>query len=74
MKQAISILTANALSPSLLTANERLDEVAALLAVGVIRLKLHQSSHLSADQRESSLDLAADKSGDGSVDNSYGVQ
>lgn len=53
----------NALHPSRMTAAERLDEVAEILAVGLLRLKANKSSGLSADAGESSLDGAAHQSG-----------
>lgn len=53
----------NALSPDRMTAAERLDEVADILAVGLIRLKARKSSRLSADRGESSVDFMARQSG-----------
>ncbi|MDK9720423.1 MAG: hypothetical protein OEL53_04480 [Rhodospirillales bacterium] len=53
----------NALSPNRMTAAERLDEVAEILAVGVMRLAALKSSALSAHTRESSLDLFPYQSG-----------
>ena len=53
----------NALDPALMTAAERLDEVAELLARGLIRLRVRQSSQVSADQGESCLDFPPDRSG-----------
>lgn len=53
----------NALSPDRMTAAERLDEVAGILAVGVMRLAALKSSALSAPTRESSLDFLPDQSG-----------
>ncbi|WP_096701358.1 hypothetical protein [Magnetospirillum sp. 15-1] len=53
----------NALSPDRMTAAERLDEVANILATGLIRLKARKSSRLSADARDSSLDFMAGQSG-----------
>ena len=46
----------NALKPDRMTAEERLDEVAEILAAGLMRLMSRQSSPLSADLGESSLD------------------
>jgi hypothetical protein len=46
----------NALSPDRMSAAERLDEVADILAAGLIRLKARKSSGLSADARGSCLD------------------
>jgi hypothetical protein len=52
----------NGVDPGRLSASERLDEIAEILAVGLMRLKLRKSSHLSAESRESSLDCAAQQS------------
>jgi hypothetical protein len=46
-----------------MTAEERLDEVAEILAAGLSRLIAKQSSRISADHGESSLDCAGDQSG-----------
>jgi hypothetical protein len=54
---------ANALSPDRMSACERLDEVAAILAFGLVRLRARQSSRLSAVSENSSLDFAACQSG-----------
>jgi hypothetical protein len=53
----------NALDPSLLTARERIDELAAILADGLMRLLAGKSSSLSADCGESSLHFTPDQSG-----------
>ena len=53
----------NALKPDLMTAPERLSEVAATLAAGLVRLRARQSSRVSAHVRESSLDCVAHQSG-----------
>jgi hypothetical protein len=50
-----------------LSASERLDEVAEILAAGLSRLRSRQSSALSADVGESSLDCADDQSGHADV-------
>ena len=50
-----------------LTAAERLDEIAEILAAGLSRLKERQSSALPADRGDSSLDCAADQSGHANV-------
>src|SRR4051794_14785356 len=55
-------MTANALRPDLMSSDERLDEVAEILAAGLMRLMSRQSSPLSADLGESSLDCPADQS------------
>ncbi|MDK9723134.1 MAG: hypothetical protein OEL53_18380 [Rhodospirillales bacterium] len=53
----------NALSPNRMSAAERLDEVAEILAVGVMRLVALKSSTLFAHGGESFLDLLPDQSG-----------
>jgi len=53
----------NALSPNRMTATERLDEVAEILAVGVMRLVARKSSTKQAPARECSLDFVANQSG-----------
>ena len=53
----------NALRPDLMTAAERLDEVADMLAAGLMRLLERQSSPLSAYHGESSLDCPSRQSG-----------
>ena len=53
----------NALNPNQLTAAERLEEIADLLAAGLMRLRARQSSPFSPDNGESSLDFSADQSG-----------
>jgi hypothetical protein len=52
----------NALHADRMTPAERLDEIAEILAAGLMRLKLRKSSHLSAERGESSLDCAAHQS------------
>ena len=56
-----------AIHPDRLTAEERLDEVAEILAAGLMRLMSRQSSPLSADLGESSLDCPAHQSGHANV-------
>ena len=51
------------LRSDLMTPAERLDEVAEILAAGLLRLKANKSSALSATGGESSLDCAAHQSG-----------
>jgi hypothetical protein len=46
-----------------MTPAERLAELGRILATGLIRMKARQSSPLSADREESSVDLPAPKSG-----------
>jgi hypothetical protein len=53
----------NPISPDLMTASERLDEIAEILARGVIRLRAGQSRQLSAHQRESFVDFPAPQRG-----------
>ena len=53
----------NALKPEHMTPDERLNELAAILAVGLIRLQARQSSHLSAVPGDSYLDLMPNQSG-----------
>ena len=53
----------NLMAPRLMSAAERLDEVAEILAVGLTRLRARQSTALPADLGESSLDCAGDPSG-----------
>ena len=52
----------SALKPDLMTAAERLDEIAEILAAGLMRVRARQSSPQSADFGESSLDCPADQS------------
>jgi hypothetical protein len=49
--------------PRRMSSAERLDEVAEILAAGLSRLLAKQSSPLSADRGESSLDYTARESG-----------
>jgi hypothetical protein len=53
----------NALKPEHMTSDERLAELAAILAVGLMRLQARQSSHLSAVPGDSYLDLMPNQSG-----------
>jgi hypothetical protein len=57
----------NALKPEHMTPDERLDELASILAAGLVRLQVRQSSHLSAVPGESYLDLMPTQSGHVSV-------
>ncbi|MBL6932290.1 MAG: hypothetical protein HOB79_19280 [Rhodospirillaceae bacterium] len=59
----------NALDPIRMTPAERLNEIAEILAVGIIRL---QSSGQSANQRDSSLDFTANQSMHGHDINDHG--
>ena len=62
----------NALDPDLMTGPERLDEIAEILAAGLMRLKSRQSTSLSPDGGESSLDCAGRQSGHADVLKSHG--
>jgi hypothetical protein len=53
----------NALDPNRMTPTERLAELGRVLAAGLIRMKARQSSALSADRGESSVDFSPPKSG-----------
>ena len=53
--------------PAQMTAAERLDEIAEILATGLMRLMSRQSSALPADPGESSVDCAAGQSGHGNA-------
>ena len=61
-----------ALKPEHMTAAERLDEVAEILAAGLQRLRAGQSSALPADSGDSSLDCAAGQSGHANALNNGG--
>jgi hypothetical protein len=54
---------ANPLHPDHLSAAERISEIAAILARGLVRLTARPSSQRSADRAESSLDYGARRSG-----------
>lgn len=53
----------NPLNPSLMTAPERLGKLCRLLALGIVRLRSRQSSHLLQPDGESSLHFTPDQSG-----------
>jgi hypothetical protein len=55
------VMSMNALDPDLMSPDERLAAVAAILAAGLIRLRARQSSQLSGDWGESSLDCPPDR-------------
>ena len=57
----------NALKPDLMTAADRLDEIAEILAAGLMRLRGRQSSAQSADFGDNSVDCAGDQSGHANV-------
>jgi hypothetical protein len=46
-----------------MSATERLDEIAEILAAGLIRVQLRKSSRLSRNDGDSSLDFLPDRSG-----------
>jgi hypothetical protein len=52
----------NPLKPELMTADERLAEIAQILACGLIRLHARKSSPLSTKNREGSFDISPDRS------------
>lgn len=62
----------NPLHPRHMTAAERLDEIADILAAGLIRLRARKSSRLSRDRGESSLDFSPDQRGHVSAQDSVG--
>jgi hypothetical protein len=62
----------NPLHPRHMSAAERLDEIADILAAGLTRLRARKSSGLSRDRGESSLDFSLDQSGHGVVQDSVG--
>ena len=51
-----------ALQPDHMTAAERLDEIAEILAVGTMRLMARKSSRISAENRDSSVDFTTSQS------------
>ncbi len=53
----------NPLDPARMSPAERLAELGRILATGLIRMKARQSSSLSADRGESSVDLFPPQSG-----------
>ncbi len=53
----------NPLKPEMMTADERLAEIAEILARGLVRLHARKSSPLSADRGDSFVDLAPHRSG-----------
>ena len=60
--------THNALHPDRMTTAERLGELAAILAAGLIRLKARKSRQLSPDRGDSCLDLPPHQSGHAPVE------
>ena len=57
----------NALSPDRMSTAERLDELASILAAGLLRLRARKSSQLSADRGESCLHFPPDQCRHGPV-------
>jgi hypothetical protein len=53
----------NPLHPDRMSVDERRAELAALLALGLVRLRSRQSSRLSAGAENGSVDFAVDQSG-----------
>jgi hypothetical protein len=53
----------NAIDPRHLSTAERLDEIADILAAGLMRLRARKSSQISGAPGESSLDFSADQRG-----------
>jgi hypothetical protein len=66
----IRIEQMNSLSPDRMTAAERLDEIASILAAGLVRLRARQSSRLSGHRENSFVDFTTNQSGGVSVVNS----
>ncbi len=52
----------NALDPRFMSPAERLEEIADILAAGLMRLRARKSSPLSGDRGDSCLDLPASQS------------
>ncbi|WP_170300885.1 hypothetical protein [Rhodoplanes serenus] len=57
----------NPFTPDLMSDAERLDEIADILAAGLVRLRARKSSRVSDDQGESSLDFSPDRRGHAGV-------
>ena len=56
-------ITMSPLHPDHMSADERLAEIAEILARGLMRLHARKSSPLSADRGDSSVDFLPDRSG-----------
>lgn len=56
-----AIIGSNPTHPARLPPAERLDEIAAILAAGLMRMWAHQSSALSADRGDSCLDFSPNR-------------
>jgi hypothetical protein len=63
LRKGQSVFGANAVAADLLSAHHRLDELATILALGLVRLRARQSSRLSAASENSFVDFAANQSG-----------
>jgi hypothetical protein len=72
MSRPIPLAGPNPLPPERMSVEERLDEVAAILAAGLMRLTEAKSSRLSATRGESSLDFSAHQSVHATVSNGGG--
>jgi hypothetical protein len=53
----------NGLRPNLMTPAERLDEIAEILAAGILRLRRRQKEHISSRLEQVQLDLSPTRSG-----------
>jgi hypothetical protein len=62
-KQIAILAGPNGVAPDRLTATERLDEIASILSLGLLRLRARQSSRIAAVSENSSLDFNAYQSG-----------
>lgn len=58
----------NALSPTLMSPRERIEETASILAAGLVRLRLRTLSRIISDYGESFVDLPGNKSGHDSAE------
>ena len=56
-------MTSNLRTDTAQDPRERIVEIGEILALGLIRLRIRQSTQLSADRRDSSVDCVADQSG-----------
>ena len=74
MAMAFKKIGINPVKPAILTAAERLDELAEILAAGLIRLHSPKSSPLSPTIGESSLDCPAHQSGHANALNDGGFE
>jgi hypothetical protein len=58
-----SLAGGNPLAPDLMTAEERLDEVARILAAGLVRLRQRRNHSLFSTLAKNSLDFSPERSG-----------